>query len=232
MVDHPKPYLIKNTATTKTNNKTKNKPIMNQYFYLGANNQQNGPVPAESLKAYGVTKDTLVWCDGMANWAKASDVPELAPLFAPPTPPVPPAPPTPPTPPAPGSTQSGNHPGGQPNLNNMVCPDNYLVWSILATIFCCWPLGIPAIVNATKVDRQFVKDVLKVEWRADRATQNGELEAVYAPNNTTFVGEYKFVQYLNEEIYAVESPDAIVPVGENAYTVMRYSQNNNSAAAA
>ena len=87
-------------------------------------------------------------------------------------------------------------------------------------------------VNATKVDKQFVKSVLKVEWRADRATQNGELEAVYAPNNTSFEGEYKFVQYLNEDIYAVESPDAIVPVGENAYTVMRYSQNNNSAVVA
>ena len=87
-------------------------------------------------------------------------------------------------------------------------------------------------VNATKADRQFVKDVLKVEWRADRATQNEELETVYAPNNTTFEGEYRFVQHLNEEIYAVESPDAIVPVGKNAYTVMRYSQNNNSAAVA
>ncbi|MBQ5925188.1 MAG: hypothetical protein IIX03_00585, partial [Paludibacteraceae bacterium] len=32
--------------------------------------------------------------------------------------------------------------------------------------------------------------------------------------------------------YAVESPDAIVPVGKNAYTVMRYSQNNNSAVVA
>ena len=87
-------------------------------------------------------------------------------------------------------------------------------------------------VNATKADRQFVKDVLKVEWRADRATQNGELKAVYAPNNTSFEGEYRFVQYLNEDIYAVESPDAIVPVGENAYTVVRYSQNNNSAVVA
>ena len=87
-------------------------------------------------------------------------------------------------------------------------------------------------VNATKADRQFVKDVLKVEWRADRATQNGELKAVYAPNNTSFEGEYRFVQHLNEDIYAVESPDAIVPVGKNAYTVVRYSQNNNSAAVA
>ena len=87
-------------------------------------------------------------------------------------------------------------------------------------------------VNSTKADRQFVKDVLKVEWRADMATQNGELEVVYAPNNTSFEGEYGFVQYLNEDIYAVESPDAIVPVGKNAYTVMRYSQNNNSAVVA
>lgn len=31
-------------------------------------------------------------------------------------------------------------------------PDNYLVWSILATLFCCLPLGIVAIVHAAKVD--------------------------------------------------------------------------------
>ncbi|MBP1559149.1 MAG: CD225/dispanin family protein [Oscillospiraceae bacterium] len=28
----------------------------------------------------------------------------------------------------------------------------YLVWSILVTIFCCLPLGIPAIVFAAKID--------------------------------------------------------------------------------
>ena len=31
-------------------------------------------------------------------------------------------------------------------------PDNYLVWSILSTVFCCLPLGIVAIVKASKVD--------------------------------------------------------------------------------
>ena len=86
-------------------------------------------------------------------------------------------------------------------------------------------------LNATKEDKQFVKEVLKVEWRADHATQTGLLKAVYSPK-VQFSGEYKFAQHLNEEIYAVESPDAIVPVGENAYTVMRYAQNNNSAAVA
>lgn len=30
--------------------------------------------------------------------------------------------------------------------------DNYLVWAILATLFCCLPLGIVAIVYAAKVD--------------------------------------------------------------------------------
>ncbi len=31
-------------------------------------------------------------------------------------------------------------------------PDNYLVWAILSTVFCCIPLGIVAIVKASKVD--------------------------------------------------------------------------------
>lgn len=29
---------------------------------------------------------------------------------------------------------------------------NYLVWSILATLFCCLPLGVVALINAAKVD--------------------------------------------------------------------------------
>ena len=31
-------------------------------------------------------------------------------------------------------------------------PDNFLVWAILATILCCLPGGIVAIVYANKVD--------------------------------------------------------------------------------
>lgn len=31
-------------------------------------------------------------------------------------------------------------------------PDNFLVWAILSTIFCCLPFGIAAIVYATQVD--------------------------------------------------------------------------------
>lgn len=31
-------------------------------------------------------------------------------------------------------------------------PDSYLVWSILATLFCCLPFGIAGIVQSAKVD--------------------------------------------------------------------------------
>ncbi|OBA59216.1 hypothetical protein A5647_17995 [Mycobacterium sp. 1100029.7] len=31
-------------------------------------------------------------------------------------------------------------------------PNNYLVWSILTTLFCCLPLGIVAIVKSSQVN--------------------------------------------------------------------------------
>ena len=52
--------------------------------------------------------------------------------------------PTPPVSPTPSPIPSDNlHPQ----------PDNFLVWSILGTIFCCAPFGIVSIVNASKVDK-------------------------------------------------------------------------------
>lgn len=45
-------------------------------------------------------------------------------------------------------------------------PDNFLVWSILATIFCCLPFGIVAIVKSSRVDGL---------WRA--GDYNGAIEA-------------------------------------------------------
>ena len=38
------------------------------------------------------------------------------------------------------------------SYNNMGNVPNHLVWSILATIFCCIPFGIPAIVFSSQVD--------------------------------------------------------------------------------
>jgi hypothetical protein len=41
--------------------------------------------------------------------------------------------------------------GQQPGWPGQPEPDNYLVWAILTTVFCCLPLGIVSIVNSTKV---------------------------------------------------------------------------------
>ncbi len=42
----------------------------------------------------------------------------------------------------------------QNNFNGGVPPrpDNYLVWAILTIVCCCWPLGIVAVVYASKVN--------------------------------------------------------------------------------
>ena len=61
---------------------------MENYFYLNEKNEQKGPVSPEELISNGVTKNTLVWKNGMAQWLPAGEVSELANLFTdtPPTP--------------------------------------------------------------------------------------------------------------------------------------------------
>ena len=58
------------------------------YYYIGPNNQQQGPVPAEQLLSRGVTGETMVWKAGMANWAKIEELSEFASYFMIP-PPIP-----------------------------------------------------------------------------------------------------------------------------------------------
>ncbi len=66
-------------------------------FYLYVNGQQwpnVGLAQIRNMVAQNmVTRDTLVWKAGMANWVPAGTVPELAGLFFQTTPPVPPVPP-------------------------------------------------------------------------------------------------------------------------------------------
>lgn len=64
-------------------------------FHVAANGQQTGPFDLAALQQQAasgnLTRASLVWKAGMAQWAKAGEVPELAPLFAGVPPPVPPA---------------------------------------------------------------------------------------------------------------------------------------------
>ena len=97
---------------------------MSNYFY-SENNQQVGPVTMEELKTKNITRETMVWKEGMENWQKACEVNELSDLFAavppplpkqkvPVPPPIPPSISTPPPPPPPRSQQVA---GGDTNNN-------------------------------------------------------------------------------------------------------------------
>ena len=46
-------------------------------YYIAENGQQAGPFEPNELLQHGLTVNSLVWCEGMANWTSASQVPEL-----------------------------------------------------------------------------------------------------------------------------------------------------------
>ena len=66
-------------------------------FMIANNGQQSGPYTIPQIQQFiaagQITKQTYVWKQGMASWAFAETVPELAGLFAPTPPPIPPTPP-------------------------------------------------------------------------------------------------------------------------------------------
>ena len=101
------------------------------YFKSG---EQKGPVPKEfiqELARHGqLQRADLVWTEGMQDWLPAESIPELGISRL-----------TPPT----GSAIPGSGVPAQ-------AVSNYLVWSILATIFCCLPSGIVAIIYSSKVN--------------------------------------------------------------------------------
>lgn len=92
-------------------------------FYLFIDNEQRGPYSLEQLAEMGITPETEVWTEGMADWKQAGDVPQLTALLqrleyerATQRPPV--VPPShaqvPPVPPAWDTQASASQPQSQP----------------------------------------------------------------------------------------------------------------------
>jgi hypothetical protein len=121
-------------------------------WYYSKNGVQLGPVADGEIRAKVASGEILVtdlvWREGMRDWLPAAKVPELATAShsGSETMGMPPAlggsPVSPYSPP----------PTISPQLGNGANIPNYLWQSIVVTIFCCWPFGIPAIVYAAKVD--------------------------------------------------------------------------------
>lgn len=46
-------------------------------FYIIYNGRQVGPLPVDQLENYGLSDNSMVWAQGMPDWAPAHTVPEL-----------------------------------------------------------------------------------------------------------------------------------------------------------
>src|SRR4051794_8401176 len=64
-----------------------------------------------------------------------------------------------------GGYPSPGSPGGPP-------PQNYLVWAILTTLFCCLPLGVVSIVFSTQVNAKWQAGDYAGAQEASRRAKN------------------------------------------------------------
>ena len=104
---------------------------MSEYYILIGTEQQ-GPLSTEDLRGR-VTPQTYVWREGLPDWIRAGDLPELSGLL------VPEGAVPPPT--------QGQIVGTKPK--------DYLVESILVTLFCCMVFGILGIVYSVQANSAF-----------------------------------------------------------------------------
>lgn len=136
---------------------------MKPYYFVNQNEQQAGPIQPSEFPAYGITAQTLVWCDGMGDWAPAGSIAELRPYLsqgrAPQSPPVY----------GYGNRGYGNDIGARPSTN--------MVWAILTTLLCCLPFGIIAIVYASKVDTFWAMGNYDEARNASRKAANWSIAA-------------------------------------------------------
>lgn len=87
------------------------------------------------------------------------------------------------------------------------------------------------LAKADEADKKFATEVLKYKWRVGQAARTGKVKQVASPLSLG-VDQRMQLTYYNEltpDAYVVESPDAIEPASEEAYTLFRYSENNLSA---
>lgn len=89
------------------------------------------------LKNRPLSETIKVWKEGLENWVDADELPELKGHFPPET-----------------SFESTFTPSPISSETTNP-PKTWLIESILVTLFCCLPLGIVGVVNATRVESRF-----------------------------------------------------------------------------
>lgn len=150
--------------------------MADQYYYADGQ-ERRGPVDMATLRSVGITRETLVWREGMPDWRPAGDVPELASFFTLPgrkagPPPIEERPPrereSSPLHDEPSGARLPQRRSREDELARTSPPKTYLVESIVATILCCLPFGVVGIVNASRVESRFYAGDLDGAERASR----------------------------------------------------------------
>jgi hypothetical protein len=80
-------------------------------------------------------------------------------------------------------------------------------------------------------DIKFAWNVLKYKFRTDHAVRTGKVQVV-DPRYKNEFSAFEFNTVFHPSIYAAEAPEAIEPYDRQARTILRYGENNMSAAVA
>ena len=101
------------------------------YYYLDADMRQVGPVSLDDLVAAGVKGDTMVWHEGLEEWAKAGNLPEVVKAMErkarPATPEKPQAPESPGSPGSPVNPESPESPEKPENPESPESPEAVVI---------------------------------------------------------------------------------------------------------
>jgi len=146
-------------------------------YYYAQGDEQYGPFSREELQNEPIQPGTLIWYQGLKTWTPASQLEELNELLAS------------------GTTQANvvaaEGPLDAPPPSKM--PKNYLIESILATIFCCLPLGIVGIINAAKVESAWNAGDINA---AIHASQQARKWAMYSLISGIIVGVLYLIYFV------------------------------------
>lgn len=136
---------------------------MNQYWII-LNGVRLGPLSLDEVMQLPLTPDTPVWHAGLRDWSTAAALPEFIGRFDLGGEPCPP--------PHDDSAAEPYTPYYESNYrenDTSRMPRTYLAWAIVATLLCCIPTGIVAIIYASRVSSKYMQGDY---YGSQRASQN------------------------------------------------------------
>lgn len=148
-------------------------------YWINHNGVQSGPVDVDAIREMGLTSSAYVWREGLGDWVKITQMPELQGYYqvtdqsaAPQQPSTAQAVQGQPYEPQqqPQYTQQQPQYAQQPSAATEPCPPTNLVWAIISTVLCCIPTGIVAIIYALKVTNKYREGDIE---GAKRASETG-----------------------------------------------------------